>query len=64
MSFLWYLLVGILITSVSYNSIVNSGCSINAAEMQKRHDEYESGVQAAHEASQKADDNRVYSTNE
>ena len=39
-SFVWYSLTGMLVTSVSYNSIVNSGCSQSVEEMEKRHNEY------------------------
>ena len=38
--FIWYLLTGGLVTSYSYNNIVNAGCQLSAAEMKKRHDEY------------------------
>tara|TARA_B100000900_G_C20599310_1_gene724843 strand:+ start:3431 stop:4210 length:780 start_codon:yes stop_codon:yes gene_type:complete len=38
--FIWYLLAGSLVTSLSYNSIVNAGCQLSAEEMKKRHDEY------------------------
>ena len=38
--FIWYALTGILVTSVSYNYILNSGCSQSAEEMEKRHSEY------------------------
>jgi len=38
--FIWYTLTGILVTSVSYNYILNSGCSQSAGEMEKRHNEY------------------------
>ena len=30
----------VLVTSVSYNSIINSGCSQSVEEMEKRHNEY------------------------
>ena len=38
--FMWYTLTGILVTSVSYNYILNSGCTQSAEEMEKRHNEY------------------------
>jgi len=38
--YIWFALTGMLVTSISYNSIVNSGCSESAEEMAKRHDEY------------------------
>ena len=58
----WYLLAGILITSVSYNSIVNAGCQVSASEMQSRHDEYEKDMQNVQSATDSS--SRVYSTNE
>ena len=39
--FIWYTLTGILVTSISYNSMVNTGCVQSVEEMKKRHDEYE-----------------------
>ena len=39
--FIWFLLAGSLVTSVSYNSIVNNGCSQNVAEMKRRRAEYQ-----------------------
>lgn len=38
--FIWYALTGILVTSVSYNYILNTGCTQSAEEMEKRHNEY------------------------
>lgn len=38
--FIWYALTGVLVTSISYNSMLNSGCTQSVEEMQKRHDEY------------------------
>jgi hypothetical protein len=38
--FIWYVLTGILVTSTSYNYILNSGCTQSAEEMERRHDEY------------------------
>lgn len=38
--FMWYALTGGLVTSYSYNNIVNAGCQLSAAEMKKRHDDY------------------------
>lgn len=63
--YIWYLLAGLLITSVSYNYIVNSACSNSAADMQKRHDEYEQQLADEQEKAQQAKDNtRVYTSNE
>jgi hypothetical protein len=38
--FVWYALAGILTTSVSYNAILNSGCTKSIAEMEKKHEAY------------------------
>jgi|UniRef100_A0A6C0CXP9 hypothetical protein len=38
--FIWFALTGMLVTSISYNNMVNSGCTQSAEEMQKRHNEY------------------------
>lgn len=39
--YIWYMLTGILVTSVGYNYTVNVGCQQSVQEMQKRHNEYE-----------------------
>ncbi len=39
--YVWNMLTGLLVTSVSYNYIINTGCQKSAADMKKRHDEYE-----------------------
>ena len=38
--FIWYLLTGGLVTSVSYNYIVNAGCKQSASDIEKKHNEY------------------------
>lgn len=38
--FVWYVLTGLLTTSVSYNTILNAGCKQSVKEMEKRHNEY------------------------
>lgn len=38
--FLWYLLTGLLVTSVSYNYIVSSACETSVKEMEKTHQAY------------------------
>lgn len=42
--YIWYLLTGLLVTSVSYNYLVNTGCKTSVNEMKKRHDAYEKGI--------------------
>ena len=34
-TFVWYMLTGGLVTSVGYNYIVNSSCTLSSAEMKK-----------------------------
>lgn len=64
-SYMWYLLAGLLITSVSYNYIVNTACSNSAQDMQKRHDEYEQQLADEQEKAAKAKaERRVYTSNE
>lgn len=61
--YIWYALSGVLVTSVSYNSILNTGCVQSAEEMQKRHDDYvkkEAQIQDA----QQDTDQIVYKTYE
>lgn len=38
--FIWFVLVGTLVSSMSYNSIVNSGCVQSASTMEQRHNDY------------------------
>jgi hypothetical protein len=38
---IWNLLTGMLVTSVSYNYIINTSCAKSAEEIKKRHDAYE-----------------------
>lgn len=38
--FIWYALTGTLTSSISYNYILNSGCTQSAKEMEKRHEKY------------------------
>lgn len=52
---IWYLLAGILITSVCYNSIVNINCSKNQADMQKRREEYLKELEEAAEEENQTD---------
>ena len=42
--FMWFLLTGGLITSISYNYMSTAKCSINATEMKSRNDDYESDL--------------------
>ena len=60
---LWYILGGALVTSVSLNYIVNSACSMSTDEMKARHDEYEETIAKEKEDSDNST-TRVYSTTE
>ena len=63
--YVWYALTGMLVTSVSYNSIINSGCIQSAKEMEKRHDEYlEKEKQIGKENKENAGKKIVYKTYE
>lgn len=39
--YVWNLLTGFLVTSISYNYIINTGCAKSPLEMKKRYDAYE-----------------------
>jgi hypothetical protein len=39
-TFIWYILVGVLVTSKSYNYIISQPCSLNATVAQKAVDNY------------------------
>ena len=63
--FMWYALTGTLVTSISYNSIINSGCTQSVEEMEKRHDEYlEKEKQISEDNKNKSDKQIVYKTYE
>lgn len=61
--FVWYLLAGVLVISVGYNYIINTGCTQSAADMQKRHAEYEQQL-AEDSKAKSTTSQRVYSTTE
>ena len=58
--FIWYLLTGVLINTVSYNTIASSNCTNSVKEMKKRHDEYEKDVKESQEEQKSAPAQRVY----
>ena len=60
--YVWYILAGLLVTSVSYNYVINAACGINAAEMKKRHDKYQELVDAEHEEKQQP--KRIYTSHD
>ena len=57
--FMWYALTGVLVTSVSYNYILNSGCVQSVKEMEKRHDEFAQQEQKMAETQQKKEDGQI-----
>jgi hypothetical protein len=60
--YIWYLLTGTLVTSVSYNYVVNKGCSQSVKEMKKRRKAYEKRLEEKQaQANVKP---KVYSTTE
>jgi len=62
--FVWFILTGMLVTSVGYNYIVNTGCKQSMAEMKKRHDDYTSKEEIIHQSKQDGAAPRIYSTQE
>jgi len=64
--FVWYMLTGGLVTSVGYNYIVNSSCTLSSAEMKKRHEDYVDNEQKIKDAKESGDipEQRVYTTDE
>lgn len=60
--YIWYMLTGTLVTSVSYNYVVNKGCSQDVKEMKKRRKEYEAKMKA--KKAEEAVKPKVYSTRE
>jgi len=57
--FMWYALTGILVTSVSYNYILNSGCTQSVEEMEKRHEEFVQQEQEMAKAQQNKQDGQI-----
>lgn len=62
--YIWYIFAGVLITSVSYNYIINSKCNISVAEMQKRQSEYEQELVDAQNQASNSSETRIYTTTE
>ena len=62
--FIWYLLTGGLVTSVSYNYIVNAKCKHNANDIEQKHVEYVQKQQQMFEEKNQNGDPRVYTISE
>lgn len=58
--FMWYLLSGLLVTTVSYNAIANGSCSQSLSEMKKRHAEYERDIKKSQQKEEEEPKERVY----
>jgi hypothetical protein len=61
--YIWYMLTGVLVTSVGYNYVVNSGCTQSIKEMKKRNKDYEDQMQTTADTTATATP-RVYSSQE
>jgi hypothetical protein len=60
--YIWYMLTGTLVTSVSYNYVVNKGCSQSVKEMKKRRKAYEKRLEEKQAAGKV--EPKVYTTTE
>lgn len=60
--FTWYILVGLLTISATYNYIINLTCNQSVASMKARHDEHDEEVQLHRKAEESAPDKRVYTS--
>jgi hypothetical protein len=58
--FMWYLLSGLLVTTVSYNAIANGSCSQSLSEMKKRHAEYERDIKKIEKKKKEEPPERIY----
>lgn len=60
--FIWYVLIGILTISISYNFIINSACSNSVKEMKARFEKHTKSTDLKNDAEKSAPDTRVYSS--
>lgn len=61
--YIWYMLTGSLVTSVSYNYIVNQGCSQSVKELKQRRSAYKKQLEEKRQAGEN-NKPKVYSTSE
>lgn len=61
--FIWFSLTGFLITSFSYNQVINQGCPMSLNEMKKRHDQYETDVKKEQNEKINSKPQRIYYSN-
>lgn len=60
--YLWYMLTGALVTSISYNYLVNIGCNNSAKNMLKRRAEYNRTISEKEANQAKEEENKVVYT--
>tara|TARA_Y100000816_G_scaffold106905_1_gene74524 strand:- start:5722 stop:6498 length:777 start_codon:yes stop_codon:yes gene_type:complete len=60
--FIWFLLVGLLTISASYNYIINIGCQQSVASMKARHEEHDNKVELIRKSESSAPEKRVFAT--
>ena len=57
--YIWYVLAGLLITSVSYNFIINASCKRSVQDMQESHNQHEQQENELQEA-KRSTEQRLY----
>lgn len=62
--FIWYILVGLLTVSASYNYIINLACDNSVSSMKARHEEHDRDVELINKSENSGPPRRVYSTYE
>jgi hypothetical protein len=62
--FVWFVLTGFLVTSVSYNYLANTTCKQSVKEMRKRHQAHQTSKINEHVQNLQADLPRIYNINE
>jgi len=60
--YIWYMLAGVTVVSVGYNYLLSAGCSTSAADMEKRHAEYQQKMADQKAEDEKSQEKRVYSS--
>jgi hypothetical protein len=56
--YIWNLLTGFLVTSISYNYIINTGCAKSPKEMKERYDKYEEEEDKRQREKEQKDENQ------
>ena len=60
--FIWYMLVGVLTISISYNFIINTACENSIKEMQARYDKHNENIGLQNKAKETAPKERSFSS--